>query len=132
MATESTPIRPDVEGAPIGLVLTPHARAGKQLGCVTHQPNTLSEACPPLTRSLAPGSIIVALLFMYGFNTALIFTAYLNWGVPCDQPYNGFLLAAGLLGLVRAPPNLQDCAATAHQLPFSGSRSRIAPCRRRV
>lgn len=74
MATESTPMKPvEPEGAT--LVLSPHARLGRQL------------------------SIVIALLFMYGFNTALFVTATLNWGVPCDQPYNVFLLTFGLLGL---------------------------------
>ena len=47
-------------------------------------------------------SVVIALIFLYGFNAALVLTAYLNWNVPCDQPFTAYLLSFGLLGLVRA------------------------------
>ncbi len=57
------------------LVLSPHARFGRRV------------------------SIAFALLFLFGFNVALVLIALTNWSAPCDAPLNAFLVAFGLVGV---------------------------------
>merc|ERR1711998_103661 len=45
-------------------------------------------------------SISFALIFLFGFNGALVVASFLNWKVPCDQPLKGFLLALGSVGIL--------------------------------
>jgi len=45
-------------------------------------------------------SISFALIFLFGFNGALVIAAFLNWKAPCDQPLKGFLVSLGSTGII--------------------------------
>ena len=47
-------------------------------------------------------SAVVAVLFLLSFHGALIATSVLNWDMPCERPLAGFLMVAGVLGVLSA------------------------------
>jgi len=76
-ATESSPLQYSPDTTPV-LVLAPHAKVGRQI------------------------SAVVAVLFLLSFHGALIATSVLNWDMPCERPLAGFLMVAGVLGVLSA------------------------------
>ena len=50
------------------------------------------------------GSVMFALLFLFGFNATIVYTAINNWDSSCDAPLGVFLVCFGLVGLVRRVP----------------------------
>jgi len=57
------------------LVLAPHAQTGRRI------------------------SMVISLLFIFGFHAALVYASIMNWDLPCERPLPAFLLSAGVIGI---------------------------------
>lgn len=89
------------------LVLAPHAQTGRRI------------------------SMVISLLFIFGFHSALVYASIMNWDLPCERPLSAFLLSAGVIGIVRLAASQQPASlAAACHFSHPSSVWRHRACRR--